>query len=162
MRSQVIKVYAMTLDDARKQVADVPCERFAELPFEGAKHPGWVLGHLALASGMGLAHLRGEEGVAGVPEAWSASCMGVPSGERALFGTKDQLLGELERVHKELAQAYQAASDERLATEFPIPDWRSFFPTIGDAEFYLMAHHEGYHLGQLSQWRRAAGFTPIG
>jgi hypothetical protein len=49
-----------------------------------------------------------------------------------------------------------------LATEFPNPEYRAFFPTIGDAAFYLMAFHEGWHLGQLSTWRRAIGLGGVG
>ncbi len=161
MRDHVLKTYAMTLDQARKLVADVPCERFAELPYVGAKHPGWVLGHLAVASGMGAAYMehsdQAEPGISDVPEAWGESCMGEPSADRAKFGTKDQLLAELERVHALNVERFTRASDAQLAREFPNPDWRSFFPTLGDAVFYLLSYHEGYHLGQISQWRRAAG-----
>lgn len=161
MRQQILNLYAMTLADAERLTADVPCERFAELPFTDAKHPSWVLAHLAIGSGMMVGFLSGKDGEFGcVPEAWAGVAKpGSPSySDRGQFAGKDELLSTLREVHQQLAGAFENASDEDLAREFPNPDYRSFFPTIGDAAAYLMAHHEGYHLGQLSQWRRAAGF----
>lgn len=163
MKDHVLKSYAMTLEQATKLVADVPDERFAEVPYPHAKHPAWVLGHLSLASGMGSAILEHPElvepGLSGVPEAWAETSMGEPSSDRSKFATKDELLAELSRVHGVFAERFTKVSDDVLAREIPNPDWRSFFPTISDAVFYLLTYHEGYHLGQLSQWRRAAGFA---
>ncbi|MEM1183596.1 MAG: DinB family protein [Planctomycetota bacterium] len=162
MRDQILGIYALTLSDAKRLVSDVPCERFAEVTHEASKHPGWVLGHLALASAMGAAHLRDPENPSpefvGVPTEWQASCMGEPTADRDAFGKKDQLLEVLEAAHDDYTARFKAASDADLEAEFPNPDYRSFFPTQGVAAVYLLAHHEGYHLGQLSQWRRTAGF----
>jgi hypothetical protein len=164
VRDHLLKMYEMTLGDAKKQVADVPCERFAEVPFPGAKHPGWVLGHLALGGAMGAAHLRHPSDPSpaceGVPEAWMKTCMGEPTTDRGSYGTKDDVLGAYESAHEQLSSALRDAGDDVLNAEFPNPEWRSFFPTLGVMAFYMMAHHEGYHLGQLTQWRRAAGFGP--
>ncbi len=162
MKSQILNLFSMTLADAERLVADVPCERFAESPYPDAKHPAWVLTHLALGAGMMVGYLAGEDGSFGcVPAAWAgvASPGSAISGERSEYATKDELLTALRAVHAELAGAFEAASDADLAREFPTPEYREFFPTIGDAAAYLMAHHEGYHLGQMSQWRRAAGFA---
>ncbi|MEM7622645.1 MAG: DinB family protein [Planctomycetota bacterium] len=166
MKRQILTTYAMTLEQAKKLVAEVPNDRFAEMPFDEAKHPGWVLGHLCVGSDMMLQHLThptvADPGLAFVPESWAASAMpGVAvSGERGAFAEKDELLVTLEDLHMKLSIAFDTASDELLDTPFPNPEYRSFFPTIGDASCYLMAYHEGYHLGQLSSWRRAAGFGP--
>jgi hypothetical protein len=163
MRPQILSLYASTLADAERLVGDVPCERFAELPYADAKHPAWVLGHLALGSGMMIGCLRGNaEDLGGVPGAWMDACApGKPIvGDRALYATKDELLDALLAVHTTLAGAFESASDAALAAPFPIEAYRDYFPTNADAAVYLMAHHEGYHLGQMSQWRRAAGFGP--
>ena len=57
MRPHVLSTYAESLAQAHTLVGDVPDERFAEVPHPGAKHPGWVLGHLCVASGLGAAAL---------------------------------------------------------------------------------------------------------
>ncbi|MBZ0171879.1 MAG: hypothetical protein K8E66_05820 [Phycisphaerales bacterium] len=66
----------------------------------------------------------------------------------------------LVRVHEELATEFESVSGDVLASPFPVEAWRDDFPTLADAAVYVMAHHEGYHLGQITQWRRAAGFGP--
>ncbi|MBZ0171878.1 MAG: hypothetical protein K8E66_05815 [Phycisphaerales bacterium] len=91
MRQQVLRIFGSTLSEAKKLAADVPCERFAEQPFDGAKHPAWVIAHIALASGMVLDYLRGKAGGYGpVPEAWAEACMPGTEckGERSLYATR--------------------------------------------------------------------------
>jgi hypothetical protein len=165
MRNHVKNTYANTLDLAQRLVADIPCARFAEIPHEGAKNPAWILSHLTIASGMGADYLGDSAGdLAGVPMEWVPLCMpgSEPKAERGLYATKDEIMGHLQRVHGLLAERFMAAGDDRLAQEFPNPDYRSAFPTLGDAAYYLMAFHEPWHLGQLSAWRRASGLPAPG
>lgn len=161
MRDHLIGAYGHTLDTARKLIADVECPSCAKLPHAGAKHPAWVLGHLAIAAGMG-AELLGK--TSPVPKGWEAWCgIGTePGAERAAYPKKAELIGTLERGHEALVAAVRGASDHELDAVLPIPEYRSFFPTTRDAVFYLMSAHENYHLGQLSAWRRAAGMGPAG
>ncbi|MFG0293292.1 MAG: DinB family protein [Phycisphaerales bacterium JB065] len=169
MRQQILNTYAMTLDMALHLVDGVPDEHFAELPHEGAKHPGWVLGHLCVASGMGAAMIGDSEEErqtsCGVPQLWveQTSPGSQLSTDRSLYGGKDDLISELKRVHELLAGRFSSASDDQLGAPFPIEEYRKFFPTNMDCCVYMMAHHEGYHLGQLSSWRRAMGIasTPM-
>ena len=163
MKTQILGLYAHTLSEAEKLVADVPDERFAELPYPNAKHPAWVLTHLSVGSGMLAGCLRGDpKDLAGVPASWTE--LGQPggsvSGERSLYAGKDELLATLRAVHETLAGLVGSMSDERLAEEFIVPEWRDFFPTNAVSIAYMLGHHEGYHLGQLTQWRMAAGFGP--
>lgn len=163
MKTHLSSIYAHTLGEAEKLIADVPCERCAEMPGAVGKHPAWVIGHLSLAAGMGADLLHGIDGFGEQgPPPWMQACMGEPTGERGAYPSKEELLTHLRTGHERFASALEQATAETWAAEMPNPDYRAFFPTIGDATFYLMAHHEGYHLGQLSQWRRAAGFGPVG
>lgn len=163
MKTQILGLYAYTLAEAEKLVADVPDERFAELPYPNAKHPAWVLTHLSVGSGMLAGCLRGDpKDLAGVPASWPELCpAGAPvSGDRAPFASKEELLSTLRSVHESLAGIVEAMPDDELAAEFIVPEWRDFFPTNAVSIAYMLGHHEGYHLGQLSQWRMAAGFGP--
>jgi hypothetical protein len=168
MRAHVLKAFAGSLDQARSLVADVPCERFAELPHPGAKHPGWILGHLCVGSGFAAAILGTDPAdfatVCGVPEKMlSGTGPGsTPGTERDAYATKDELLAELGRLHALAATRLEAIDEDRLAAPLPMEEYRDFWPTIGDAAFYLMGTHEPYHLGQLSVWRRAAGLDAAG
>ncbi len=163
MRQHVLNTYAMTLETAKHLVNDVECVRCAEMPYESAKHPAWTLGHLAIASGMAASFLDPSldlGSMGGVPDEWAkVSAPGVEiTGERDAYAKKDELIAQLERTHTLTAKAFENASDDLLASAFPNPDYRAFWPTIGDGAFYMMAYHEGWHLGQLSQWRMAAGY----
>jgi hypothetical protein len=165
MQQQIISTYAFTLYQAKKLTEDVPCERFAELPFEGAKHPAWVLTHLCAASSIGLSVLKApanpDVGTPDIPQTWRDASDAAPSDQRDAYGTKAELLATLTALHDRLTKAFTAAGDDVLALDFPNPEWRGFFPTIGDAAFYMLAYHEGYHLGQMTQWRRLAGFEAL-
>ncbi len=164
MKDYLLNTYAMTHGLARNLVADVPCERFAEVPYAGAKHPAWVLGHLTIAGAMGVAYLKDPTNptppIEGVPQEWMPLFMGPPEPNRAVYPTKDELLAAFDQAHAGFSAAVQQAPEAAFGMEFPNEQYRAFFPTLGAAGFYLMAHHEGYHLGQLSQWRRAANLEP--
>lgn len=164
MRAQLLATYADTLDLAGRLTADVPDDRFAEVPHAGSKHPGWVLGHHCLASGMLSGLLADDEaeakGLGGVPMSLAAAAAPgtEPTADRSAYGSRDDLLAELTRVHEVCIERFSAADDALLARPLPIADYRSFWPTIGDAAFYLLGRHEPWHLGQLTAWRQAAGF----
>lgn len=168
MRSQLLATFADTLELAGRLTADVPDDRFAEMPHAGAKHPGWVLGHLTVASGLAAGLLADDEaearGLAGVPQSIAAGAApgSEPGSDRAAYGGRDELLAELTRVHELCVARLNAADDAHLARPLPIAEYREFWPTIGDAAFYLLGRHEPYHLGQLTSWRRAAGLPAIG
>jgi len=162
MRQQLLNTYAMTLDQARKLVADVPCERFAELPHDGAKHPAWVLGHLNVGSFF-AGQLLGMSDKLGEPGPWFANCApgSVLTNDRAAYEKKDALLASLDRIHAVVVEGLNKATDAKLEAPLPQEEFRSFWPKVADGVFYLVGYHEGYHLGQLSSWRRAAGFAPL-
>lgn len=163
MKTQILGLFAHTMSEAEKLVADIPEDRFAELPYPNAKHPAWVLTHLSVGAGMLIGCLSGDpKDLGGVPASWPELCPagGSVSGDRSQFPSKDQLLTTLRMTHDKLTGMVEAMTDEQLAEEFIVPEWREFFPTNAVATAYMLAHHEGYHLGQLSQWRMAAGFGP--
>ncbi len=169
MRQQILNTYSLTLNMALHLVDGVPDEKFADLPHEGAKHPGWVLGHLCEASGMAAAMMGGNQEErrtnCGLPKLWveQTSPGSQLSTERSLYGSKEDLISELKRLHELLAGRFSVASDELLNAPFSDEEYRQYYPTNLDCCVYIMAHHEGYHLGQLSSWRKAMGFptTPM-
>lgn len=166
MKPQILGLFAHTLSEAEKLVADVPDERFAELPYPNAKHPAWVLTHLTVGAGMLIGCLKGDPtDPGGVPPSWAELCTAGEAviGDRSRFPGKDELLATLRATHETLAAQVDAMTDDQLAAEFVVPEWREFFPTNAVATAYMLAHHEAYHLGQLSQWRMAAGLgSPAG
>ena len=164
MKSSILKIYADNLATAHRLVDDLADERLCDRPHDGSKHPAWILSHLALASGMNADILAGNpDGLGGVPPEWAAVCApGTdPQGDRGLYPSKVDMLAHLTRTHELSIDRFETATDDDLAAEFPIEAYRSFFPTVGDGVIYLMTHHEGWHLGQLAEWRAAAELPPV-
>jgi len=158
----VITQFDRALDQAERLCADVPCEDCAALPHPHAKHPAWVLSHLAATNAF-AAQMLGVD--AGVPAAWGgddvAGNRSVPNADRSRYATKQEMLDVLRSSAATLKDAYIAMDDDQLAAELPNEQFRSAFPTVGEAMHFIMAVHPQYHLGQLATWRQTAGFgTP--
>ena len=160
MNEHLIGMYAMTLDSAVNLLRDVECEDCATLPHEAAKHPAWVLGHLSVAAGMAIEILGGASPVPKTWASWSGPGQD-PTADRSMYPKLSELVDTLRAAHGVLAEKVAGMSEAEMAAAFPIEDYRKFWPTVGDALMYLMGHHEGYHLGQMSMWRRAAGYGSV-
>jgi hypothetical protein len=131
-------------------------------PIAPGHHTGlWVLGHLIFAANIALKRL-------GAPHS-------LPDDRAAVFGpggdgdrpipahyTKDALLAELLATPALLQAAMAAAGDEDLDKPHGSP-WFEGTPlkTIRDSVGQLLTYHAGYHIGQLSVYRRAAGKPPL-
>lgn len=158
-KQMVITQFDRALDQAEKLCADVPCDDCAKLPHPHAKHPAWVLTHLAATNGF-VAGMLGID--AGVPEQWGspevAGNSSVPSADRAIYPKKQEALDVLRSSAQRVKDAYSSLTDEQLAAELPNEDFRSAFPTVGEAMHFILAVHPQYHLGQLAGWRQTAGY----
>ena len=64
-----------------------------------------------------------------------------------------------------LAALNRLGSDDKhlsvLMHKMPVERWQQKFPMVGSVLGYLLIHHEGYHLGQLSAWRRFRGLGSV-
>lgn len=172
MREQLINAFNWSHQQTHAIVKDIPCERWAEMPYEGAKHAAWTVTHFCLADGFAAALASADPaeraGTAdvpprgGVPIAWAdvASGQTSPQADRSIYPTKEAILDEFDRINKVVVDRYRALDDAILAEPLPIEAARDRWPTIGDALTFLLAQHDTYHLGQLQQWRRAIGFGP--
>ena len=148
--------FAFQLGFLKDLVADIPEERFAEMPVPDINTPAWLLGHLCWAADL-APQLLGKRPA--LDRTWTSrfGAKTRPKTEASFYPTKAELIATLDAAHSRLLEALPLATPDRLAAEMPEPAYRSFIPTIGDAIVHLMTSHESYHTGQLSAWRRAAG-----
>lgn len=152
MRDNILRLYAASLEETRKLCADIPAADFHRI--RHGKSPAWLVGHLAIGSDF-AADLGAAQGRLNdwtplfAPGTW-------PTEAPNTYPTKDELLAALAERHTTAARIFREAADAHLHSELPIPEYRSYFPTIADAMVYLMASHEYYHNGQLQQWKLAA------
>lgn len=156
MIQHITYVYQFNLGFAEKLVKDLSPEQMVQQPGGVINHPAWSLGHLT-NSANSLAQLLGLESQA--PEGWDKlfSTGGIPSSDRSLYPSKEELLGELKTQHSRNTKALQEADPAMLAKPHPSESARKFFPTVGDLVVFLMTSHEMDHLGQVATWRRAMG-----
>lgn len=160
MLKSALHIFGRNLDYARRLVADLPEEGMAVQPAPGMNHAAWVTGHLAWTCDFGA-------GLFGLPPQLDASWAqrfdnnSQPVTDRTSYPTKAELMAALESGHARLAAIIQRATPEQLAQPLPYEDFRSAFPTVGDAALHLLTSHEAGHLGQLSAWRRVQSLPPV-
>jgi DinB family protein len=80
-----------------------------------------------------------------------------PSMHRADYPSMEELRATFERVYVDLVSLAPNLPDGLLNSVNPLEYTRERFPTTGQFIAYIMTGHLGYHLGQLSGWRAAAG-----
>ncbi|MFI4896789.1 MAG: DinB family protein [Phycisphaerales bacterium JB059] len=152
-RAYVTRLFDQSLEQTRTLVQPVACADCATL--SGGKHPAWILGHLAVGADFASQLCARPRTDGPMDERFTPGS--TPRAERNAYPTKAELLDWLASAHAHARQAFLDASDETLEALFPMEEYRSFFPKVGDGVTYLLAHHEPYHNGQLQQWTLAMG-----
>lgn len=129
-------------------------------PQAGSKTAGWLIGHLCV-TGDFARRLCGQPPLC--PAEWrTAFNPGTQPSTRADdYPSMTALCDAFRAVYSDLSSAALSADQAILAKDNPYVAGRAAFPTSGDFVGYLLAGHLGYHLGQLSTWRAAAGMRPL-
>lgn len=153
MRNNLIRLFDHSLSETTKLCAAIPADAFSKVV--NGKSPAWVTGHHAVAADMacelcGVAPRLGDWNPLFAPGSQ-------PNSDPTANPSKCELLEALAERHAATVAAFKAVTDSHLASEFPIPAYREFFPSIGYGVIYLLAAHESYHNGQLQQWKLASG-----
>lgn len=152
MRDTILRLYAASHEQARSLASDITEDDFRRIV--NGKSPAWLIGHLAIAGDFAASLCNAEARLGDWSPLFAPDTQ--PAADNPAYPDKAALLGALSERHAAASDAFRSVSDEHLASELPMPEWRAYFPTIADAVVYLLAHHEPYHLGQLQQWKRAA------
>lgn len=154
----ILSIFAMTTKFVRESVEDVPESRMTEQPGTIVNHPAWTLAHLNAYAGMLLSMLDDPSVPNADAELAQFGYGSTPVPELAAYPTKSESLTQFTSKHARLA----AVVSEKHAEYFPKPSperFRPYSPTIGHVAIILLTAHIGHHLGQLRQWRRAAGIA---
>jgi hypothetical protein len=157
----VLHSFAYCLDFLREQVADVAAADMVAQPNGIMNHPAWVIGHLTHTY-----QLLG--GVVGLPE-WLPNdwCKrygtgSVPVADASFYETKDKALEILSDAQSGILRAVNQLNDSDLDKPFPDESYLAVFPTIRHALTQVLVGHTANHIGQVSVWRKAMNFTPMG
>ncbi|MBL0928040.1 MAG: DinB family protein [Phycisphaerales bacterium] len=154
----VVRVFTMAHQFIRQSVEGVPEARMTEQPGTLVNHPAWTLAHLNAYAALILTMLDDRS----VPDADAELARfgygSTPITDPAAYSTKAELLSRFNERHARVA----AVVAERHGEYFPRPSPKQFQPhssNIGHVVIILMTTHLGHHLGQLNQWRTAAGLS---
>lgn len=159
MLTHMLHAYDLQLNIAKRLVSDIPDDQMCAQPNGLVNHPTWSLGHLVMSAN-GVGKMIGIEPTA--PEGWGElfKAGGTPSGDRAGYPSKAELLAELGKVHESWKAALPSVDAAALDAEHPDEKTRAYFPTVGAMVAFIMTSHEMDHLGQVAAWRRAVGLGP--
>jgi hypothetical protein len=156
----ILDIHAMINGFLIAAVEDVPESRMTEQPGTIMNHPAWTLSHLNAYAGVLLSMLDDPsvEGAAADAEMERFGYGTTPVPDRAAYATKRELVDRFRERNARLA----AVVAEKHAAYFPrrSPEkFHPYSPTIGHIAITLLVAHPPHHLGQLKQWRRAAGIA---
>jgi hypothetical protein len=156
------KLYEIMLGLCKMLTKDVDDAKLADLPAAGVNHPAWILTHLAICTDY-AARLLGQP--AKCPQEWHQRCGPGSSvtGDRSFYASKHDLMAALEGGQARVSAAAASATEEALLRPHGVQlaFVKNTFPTVGDLLAHLMTTHTGFHLGQLSMWRRMMGMPGV-
>jgi hypothetical protein len=156
----ILNIHTMIHGFLIEAVEDVPESRMTDQPGAIVNHPAWTLSHLNAYAGTLLSMLDDPS----VPPPTADAEMErfgygtTPVADRAAYATKRELIERFRDRNARLA----AVVAEKHSDYFPRPSPQKFHPhapTIGHIAITLLVAHPPHHLGQLKQWRRAAGIA---
>lgn len=160
MHDAILRTFGMTLDYLRRLVADVAEEQMTRQPAGAVNHPAWILGHLVYS----CQAIGGELGL----QPWLShdwrrrfGTGSTPVADRACYPSKSELLQQLAEGQRRLTERLRELGDAGLKEPLPDERYRSEFPTVADAVLHILGAHAAVHVGQVSVWRRVAGFAPL-
>lgn len=154
----ILDIHAMINGFIIDAVEDVPESRMTEQPGTIVNHPAWTLSHLNAYASTLLSMLDDPSVPTADAEMERFGYGTTPVPDRAAYATKRELLDQFRGRNARLAAVVAA----KHADYFPRPSPEKFLPyspTIGHIAITLLVAHPPHHLGQLKQWRRAAGIA---
>ena len=129
-------------------------------PQPAAKTAGWLVGHMCV-TGDFARHLCGARAICA--REWRAAFNPgtTPSADAASYPPMSALCDTFRAVYTDLLTTAASADPAKLSMANPYEPARGGFATAGDFVIYMMTGHLSYHLGQLAEWRTAAGLGKL-
>lgn len=153
----------MSLGYALALAEDIPEERWAEIAIEGATHPAFIYGHLAIYPNRILAGFMGREDlVMECPfDASNLEAGNDCTSDASCYPAKSVVMPYFKSAYERVLETVPELSEERIEAENPIEGFREKLPLAGAAIAFMVNNHIMMHMGQVSHWRRAIGLGPL-
>jgi len=157
----ILHVHAMVNGFIAATVEEVPESRMTEQHGTIVNHPAWTLSHLNAYSALVLSMFDDPHGDGVDREMERFGYGSVPVADPAAYAGKDELLTRFKERNARVGAVVSAKHAEYFAR--PAPEkFRTHARALGDLAITLIVAHPPHHLGQLNQWRRAAGLAEKG
>lgn len=156
--STILDVYAMITGFLAQAIEDIPEVRMTEQPGGIVNHPAWTLSHLNAYSSVLLSMLDDPSVTTADAEMAQFGYGTTPVPDASAYASKRALFEQFIERNARL----RTVVTDRHAAYFPRAAPARFQPhakSIGHIAITLLVAHPPHHLGQLRQWRRAAGVT---
>lgn len=155
----ILDIHAMVSGFLIETVEDVPESRMTEQPGAIVNHPAWTLSHLNAYAGVLLSMLDDPSVPTADAEMERFGYGTTPVPDRVAYATKRELLDRFRDRNARLAAVVAGKHRDYFPRRSP-EKFHPYSPTIGHIAITLLVVHPPHHLGQLRQWRRAAGIAP--
>lgn len=144
----------------RKMVEDVPAERMCYQPLNLPNHPAWQVGHL---TSVRVSVARGLGRPVDIDEAWLKRFArgSVPVADPGAYPGKEELMGTFVRAQEHLEGVLAGLDEAALDGPNPVERLRERLPTVRHFVTFVLMVHDGMHVGQLADWRRAEGLPGV-
>lgn len=141
-----------------EQLRTIPPHRLTDQPAHIVNHAAWTIAHLHFADKLMLSILGKQQLDVHLMRHFGPGSTPQPNLDHwhKQFTDLNDAISKLVEGHALAMNAVRALTFDDLARPTKEEPARSMFPTLGDVLTYFL-WHEGYHAGQLSQWRRATG-----
>lgn len=154
----ILNIHAMIHGFLAEAVEDIPESRMTEQPGAVVNHPAWTLSHLNAYAGVLLSMLDDPSVPAADAEMERFGYGTTPVPDRAAYATKGELLDRFRVRNARLAAVVAEKHSDYFPRRSP-EKFHPYSPTIGHIAITLLVAHPPHHLGQLRQWRKAAGIA---
>jgi hypothetical protein len=154
----ILDIHAMVNGFLAQTVEDIPDARMTEQPGTIVNHPAWTLSHMNAYAGLLLSMLDDPSVPAAGDEMERFGYGTIPVADPACYLSKHELLNQFNGRNARLAAVVREKHAEYFSRSTP-EKYKAYSPTIGHIAITLLVAHPPHHLGQLRQWRRAAGIA---
>jgi hypothetical protein len=157
-KAQVLQQFGFQRFYLSLLVDDISDEQMCAQPAGMPNHPAWHIGHLTWVADRMAKNLGA---TSTIDETWENKFKqgSIPTGVRADYPSKAELLRKLDDRRAALAHAFENATPEQLAAANPVKRLEKALATVEGLMLFGMVFHEATHLGQIASWRKAMGMV---
>ena len=154
---------------AERLLKDIPAEKYARFAqVQGtvieSNHPAFIYGHLGLYASRVIAELGCDPSAynpsAEYEKIFSKDAVCVDDPDHSIYPAMDEVNAHLFTNYQAAIAALEQAEDSVFEHQNPNEAMRQKFATIGAMHGFYVGGHFMMHMGQMSAWRRMAGFGP--